>query len=78
MSTQKPQDEQSRQHLTPEEVAADLRISVDTLRRKRERGEGPPWIQVSEKSFRYPKDLYLQWKRANLNLGDLENGNDEA
>lgn len=54
-------------HLTPREVAADLGISPDTLRRMRERGDGPAWIEVSDRSIRYPSDAYERWKTENTN-----------
>jgi predicted DNA-binding transcriptional regulator AlpA len=50
-------------HLTPREVAADLGVSVDTLRRMRERGDGPAYIEVSERNIRYPVDDFERWKQ---------------
>lgn len=40
--------------LRPDEVAKHLRISLNALVRLRKRGEGPPWVQITERSFRYP------------------------
>lgn len=67
-----PETPNETRNMKPEEVSDDLGVSVDTLRRMRERGDGPPWIEVSERSVRYPSDLYQAWKNSNIKMGGLE------
>ena len=39
--------------LTPKEAAAQLRVSMSTLRHWRKHGKGPPVVQVGPSSYRY-------------------------
>lgn len=49
--------------LTPEEVAARLKIPRATLHQWRYRREGPPAIRVG-RHLRYPEDEYEAWLKS--------------
>lgn len=42
--------------LTPKECAAQLRVSLSTLRGWRKAGKGPPVVELGPGSFRYSED----------------------
>ncbi len=48
------------QTLTEQEVCAKLQVSKSTLRRWRERGNGPQYIKL-ERGVRYPEADLEQW-----------------
>jgi DNA-binding transcriptional MerR regulator len=54
----------AREYLTETEVARLLRVSTRSLRRYRAEGTGPPWIRVSERVYRYPREALEAWLQA--------------
>ena len=50
-------------YLAPKQVAARLRISIETLRKWRKNGKGPPWIKPS-RAVRYPIEAVRAWEQA--------------
>lgn len=53
--------------MTPAEVAAELRMSVDALRKQRSRGQGPAYVQFGRR-IRYPRAAVLDYLRSNTVL----------
>jgi hypothetical protein len=52
------------ENLTVPEVAKRLRCSVETLRAMRERGDGPPFLQLTPRGrILYPREQYDEWRR---------------
>ena len=47
--------------LTTEQAAARLQVCARTLRRMRQRGDGPPFVQVSPRLTRYRADDINAW-----------------
>lgn len=47
--------------LTPREVGDFLKVSVQTLRNYRLRGEGPPYIKLHPQTYRYASDELEAW-----------------
>lgn len=47
--------------LTPEFVAEWLIVSPSTLRRMAQRGDGPPFLQLSPRKRRYPRDAFASY-----------------
>jgi hypothetical protein len=47
--------------MTPEEVADQLRMSVEALKQMRRRGEGPPFIQVTPRKVLYDEVAVQRW-----------------
>jgi predicted site-specific integrase-resolvase len=42
--------------LTPKEAAAQLRVSMSTLRGWRKKGDGPPVVKLSPGTYRYREE----------------------
>lgn len=49
--------------MTTEEVALHLRVSVETVRRWRSHGEGPPYVKPAGKAL-YSRDDLEAWVRS--------------
>ena len=47
--------------LTPEEVAAELQVSLRKLAEWRRDGIGPPWVAYSRKIIRYNREKFDAW-----------------
>jgi hypothetical protein len=47
---------------TPQQVAADLGVTLGTLRNWRSENRGPAYHKLSPKLVRYQKDDVLRWK----------------
>ena len=45
----------SNRMLKPEEVAERIGVTERTLRRWKEKGEGPPFIKINSRVLRYPE-----------------------
>jgi predicted site-specific integrase-resolvase len=58
--------------LTPKETAAQLRVSISTLRGWRKQGKGPPVIELGPGSFRYPEELLKEYIQSKI--GQIESG----
>ena len=54
--------------LTPKETARRLKISVSWLAKARMRGDGPPFIKVSERAVRYTDAAIMQWMKSRQRL----------
>jgi len=50
--------------LTPQEVAAQLNISVRQLHTMRRNGQGPDWLQLNKRTVRYVSDDVVQWLKS--------------
>lgn len=50
--------------LTPKEIAADIGVTLGTLRNWRNRRYGPPYLKLG-KSVIYPQADYLVWRESN-------------
>lgn len=63
--------------LTPRETAAQLRVSLSTLRGWRKAGKGPPVVELGPGLFRYSEDdlqqFIVQQKGDHLNGGRNSN-----
>lgn len=57
-------DTDPRPWLTTAEVAEDLGVTTATLSAWRKRGEGPPYLALTETVIRYPRDGYRAWLQA--------------
>jgi predicted DNA-binding transcriptional regulator AlpA len=57
--------------LTPQEVAARLKVSVSWLAKARMRGDGPPYVLIG-RSIRYPEADLIQWMRSQRRLSTSE------
>lgn len=49
--------------ITPAELAAELNVTPETLRRWRKAGTGPDWIRVGDRFVRYPREGVQEWLR---------------
>ncbi|WP_392341536.1 DNA-binding protein (plasmid) [Leifsonia sp. P73] len=49
---------------TPNEAAAETGLTLDQLRRMRERGEGPAYVTLGSRTVRYLRGDVDQWRRA--------------
>ena len=58
--------------LTPKETARRLRISVSWLAKARMRGDGPPFIKISERAIRYTDAAIMQWMKSRQRLSTSE------
>jgi Helix-turn-helix domain len=58
--------------LTPKETARRLKISVSWLAKARMRGDGPPFIKVSERAIRYTDAALMQWMKSRQRLSTSE------
>ena len=58
-----PSPEATSLYLAPKQVAMRLRVSIETLRKWRKNGKGPPWIKPS-RAVRYPIDAVRAWEAA--------------
>lgn len=47
--------------LTQDDVAIMLRVSVDTVRRMRQRGDGPPFVRLSKRRILYRRSDVDAW-----------------
>ncbi len=47
--------------LKTREVAAYLNVTLETLRKYRDRGSGPPFVRLLPKTLRYPSDGLNEW-----------------
>lgn len=47
--------------LTPEEVAGALKVSIQTLKLWRRTGEGPPWVRLTGRTYRYRQGAVTKW-----------------
>lgn len=54
----------SRSLLRPYEVADQLGVARDTLRKWRRLGAGPPWIKLGNNTVRYDPEGFDAWRRA--------------
>jgi predicted DNA-binding transcriptional regulator AlpA len=57
-------DEDAKGALKEEDVARDLSISVRTVQGWRSDGRGPPFLKVTSRIVRYPRELYEAWKES--------------
>lgn len=48
---------------TPDEAAAETGLTLDELRRLRERGEGPAYVTMGKRTVRYIRVDVEQWGR---------------
>lgn len=64
-----------RPFLTPKELASALAISVTTLDRLRNRGDGPPFVKIGNKRIRYSIVGLDDWVRDNLTNHDAPESN---
>lgn len=58
--TQEPGADERNSLLTPNEVAAFLKLSLSWLAKSRVRGDGPPFVKIGH-AVRYQKDAILIW-----------------
>jgi len=47
--------------MKPEQVAKLLNVTTETLRKWRKTGDGPPFIGITERTFRYPRPSLDAW-----------------
>jgi predicted DNA-binding transcriptional regulator AlpA len=59
-------------YVTPKETARRLKISVSWLAKARMRGDGPPFIKVSERAIRYTDAALMQWMKSRQRLSTSE------
>ena len=52
--------------LTENEAAKYLKVSLQWLRKKRPKGEAPPHIEISPRSYRYRTNDLLNWVESRL------------
>lgn len=53
--------------LTPKECAAQLRVSLSTLRGWRKAGKGPPVVELGPGSFRYSEEALQEFIAEKMN-----------
>ena len=70
-AVQKPitDDLQNLDCYTEEEVARITKVKRGTLRVWRSRRVGPPFVQLSARTPRYPRELFWKWIRERLEGG---------
>ena len=51
---------------TPNETAAETGLTLDDLRRMRERGEGPAYVTIGKRTVRYIRGDIDEWKADQL------------
>lgn len=47
---------------TPDEAAAETGLTLDQLRRMRERGEGPAYVTIGKRTVRYLRSDIDNWR----------------
>lgn len=58
--------------LTTFEVAGFLRVSRYTLSGWRKKGAGPPFVKLSRRTLRYPREAFEQYVRSRLSRGVVD------
>ena len=58
--------------LTAKETGARFKVSTSWLAKARMRGDGPPYIRITQRSIRYAEAALIQWMKSRQRLSTSE------